>query len=129
MADSNNLLILDGGSDPKLLQTKYDSTANVHTTIHRAPPANTATVNRVSASNTSTQLIASNDSRLGIEFYNDSNNVVYILRGTGTANSTNYSFVLNSGDYYNDMPTQFLGAYQAVWLFANGGIQTTEMTA
>lgn len=127
--DSNNLLILDGGSDPKLLATKYDSTANVHTTIHRQPPANTVSVSRVAASVTSGLLLASNESRLGVEFYNDSNNSAYVLRGTGTANATNYSFILNSGDYYNDIPTQFLGAYQVVWAAANGGIQISELTA
>lgn len=127
MADSNNLLILDGGSNPKQVATKYDSTANVHTTVHRSPPANTATVTRIAASATSGQLVASNSDRLGIEFYNDSNTAAYILRGAGTASATNYSFILNSGDYYNDIPTIFLGAYTAVWGNANGGIQITEL--
>jgi hypothetical protein len=129
MADSNNLLILDGGSDPKMLSTKYDSVANVHTTIHRQPPANTANVNYVTASTSSKLLLSSNEYRLGVEFYNDSNSTVYVLRGSGTANSTNYSFILNTGDYYNDIPTIYTGAYQAIWAVANGGIAASELTS
>jgi len=126
---ANNVIIKDATGGSFLLKTVYDPTANVHLSLHQIGAANTSTVARVPAAGVPTSLLATNNARLGVEFYNDSNGVVWVLRGLGTVSNANYSFQLNARDYFSENPTTFTGVYSAIWQFANGAIMTTELTA
>ena len=78
----------------------------------------TPTVTTVGDSITSGQLIASNTSRKEVEFYNNSSATLYLLKGSGTASSTNYTVSLAQGDYYTSNITS---AFQGVWSSDAGG--------
>jgi len=51
---------------------------------------------------TSATLIASNTSRKMLTIQNTGAGILYVLFGTGTASSTNFSLQMNSGDYYEN---------------------------
>ncbi len=78
----------------------------------------TPTVTTVGDSVTSAQLIASNTSRKEVEFYNNSSATLYLLKGSGTASSTNHTVALSQGDYYTSNITS---AFQGVWSADSGG--------
>jgi hypothetical protein len=84
------------------------------------------TVTSVDDTASSTQLVAANNSRQEIEFVNNSTSILYLLKGSGTATATNYSVLLEQGDYYS---TDFKGAFQGVWsVNSSGTILITEST-
>jgi len=51
---------------------------------------------------TSATLIASNTSRKMLTIQNVGTGILYVLLGSGTASSTNFSLQMNSGDYYEN---------------------------
>jgi hypothetical protein len=51
---------------------------------------------------TSATLIASNTSRKMLTIQNTGVGILYVLLGSGTASSTNFSLQMNSGDYYEN---------------------------
>lgn len=72
----------------------------------------------------STSLIAANTSRKEVEFYNNSAAILYLLKGTGTASTANYTVQLNQGDYYSSNITS---AFQGIWASdAGGSVLITE---
>jgi hypothetical protein len=88
-----------------------------------AQPA-TPTVTTVGDTVTSTTLIAANTSRKEVEFFNGSSAILYLLKGTGTASSTNYTAQLSQGDYYSSNITS---AFTGVWASdAAGSVLITE---
>jgi len=76
-------------------------------------------------STSSAQVLASNTNRKGIVLYNQGAGSVYILLGTGTASSTNFSVGLGTGD--NFTITGFTGALQGIFTTA-GTLQVTELS-
>jgi hypothetical protein len=88
------------------------------------PQSSTASVTSFT-STSSAQVLASNTSRKGIVFYNQGAGSVYILLGTGTASSTNFSVGLGTGD--NVTITGFTGALQGIFTTA-GTLQVTELS-
>jgi len=76
-------------------------------------------------STSSAQVLASNANRKGIVLYNQGAGSVYILLGTGTASSTNFSVGLGTGD--NVTITGFTGALQGIFTTA-GTLQVTELS-
>lgn len=85
-----------------------------------------ASVTSVGDTTTSTQLKTSNSSRKEIEFYNTSTAILYLLKGTGTASSTNFTVQLSQNDYYS---SKSKAAFQGVWASDPGGVVlVTEST-
>ena len=61
--------------------------------------ATTASVTQFSSINASSQILAANPNRKSVVFSNPTNgSLIYILFGTGTASSGNYSIALQAGD-------------------------------
>lgn len=93
--------------------------------------AQAASVARVAALTTSATVLAANLQRTGAKFMNDSNAMCYVLEGSGTASSTNFSVKLAPNDAngiggYYETPFGFTGAVQAVWTAATGALAVTE---
>ena len=118
------------GSTP--LTPYVDSTTNrlltnatVTGTVSQKQPS-TPTVTTVGDATSSTQLLASNANRIEAEFINNSSAVLYILKGSGTASSSNYTVSLNQGDYYI---TNYTGQINGIWASdAGGSVLITEST-
>lgn len=122
---ANNIVVLDGLSVQQTLRTFNNG--GVHVPIHQTVPATTTTVTRVAASLSSVPLAPAGSTRVGIEMYNDSAGTMYVLRGSGVASVTNYSFQLESGEYFSDSPTNYQGAFTAIWTDTSGGVMVTEL--
>ena len=88
----------------------------------------TATASNVSSSASSVTILASNSSRKGAMLYNDSNSKLYLLFGSGTASTTNYTVQLASGTYYEVPFPCFTGQLTGIWASANGAARVTELT-
>jgi len=93
------------------------------------PTSATATVTSVNAAAADTSLIASNTSRKGIFFYNDSTAILYLLFGTGTASTTNYTVQVPAQGFF-EMPTApvFTGGFHGIWSAAAGSVRITELS-
>lgn len=77
-----------------------------------------STITSVGDTTSSTTLLSANTSRLEAEFYNNSTAVLYLLKGSGTASSMNFTVALNQGDYYT---TDYTGQTNGVWASDTGG--------
>jgi hypothetical protein len=74
---------------------------------------------------TSQQLFAADTDRLSAIVSNNTGVNAYILYGTGTASTTNYSFILYDGD---SVQIEFAGPAQVICAAgASGRIQVTEL--
>lgn len=89
------------------------------------PPSSVA-VTLIGDTITSAQLIAANSARKEIEFYNISSATLYLLKGAGTASSTNCTVQISVGDYYS---SNYTGEFNGVWSSDAGGtVSITEST-
>ena len=70
-------------------------------------------VTAVSSTTTSTVAVAANTSRQELAFENSDANRAYILLGSGTASSTNYSFSL--AQFENASRDGYRGEVNVVW--------------
>ena len=77
-------------------------------------------VSSVDSTTTSTQLAAANASRKGIVIANTDANDLYVLLGSGTASSTNYSFIVATDDE-KAPPAGFTGEVVGVWAADGAG--------
>lgn len=91
--------------------------------------SSTGTATQVSDTSTSTTLLASNSSRLGATIFNDSSALLYVLLGSGTASSTNYTAKLFSNGFL-ELPYGYTGIIVGVWASDpnDGGAKVTEFT-
>jgi hypothetical protein len=99
-------------------------------TVTANPQASaTATVTSVSGVAADTSLIASNTSRKGISFYNDSTAILYLLFGTGVASTNNYTVQIPAQGFF-EMPVApvYTGGFHGIWAAANGSVKITELT-
>jgi hypothetical protein len=71
-----------------------------------------ATTTSVASGTSSVQL--TDGSVRGVTITNTDANTLYVLLGSGTASSTNYTVALATGDYY-EVPEHYDGAVQGVW--------------
>ncbi len=94
-------------------------------TVSIAPSTTTQT--SVTSSATNVTVLAANANRLGATVHNDSTQVVYLLLGSGTASSTNFTVKMASGGYY-EIPFLFSGAIKGIWASANGFARVTEIS-
>jgi hypothetical protein len=74
---------------------------------------------------TSATLIASNASRKMLTIQNTGAGILYVLFGTGTASSTNFSLQMNSGDFYEN--NYYNGQMNAIFATA-GTAYVTSLT-
>lgn len=72
----------------------------------------------VASTTTSTQL--SDSSSRGRTIYNSDANALYVLLARGTASSTNFSLVLQTGDLY-EVPPEYEGEIVGVWAADGSG--------
>jgi hypothetical protein len=90
--------------------------------------AATATCTNVNGNASSVSLLASNSSRKGAMFFNDSTAVLYLKFGT-TASTTSYTVQIPSNGYYEmPGPKIYSGAIDGIWSAANGAVRITELT-
>ena len=91
--------------------------------------AATASVTSVDDNNASVSLLAANSNRISATIFNDSSALLYVLLGTGTASSTNYTAKVYSNGYY-EIPSTWQGAVQGIWATDpnDGAARITEMT-
>ena len=96
-------------------------TANPGTVSTASVPA------QVAGSATSVTLLASNGSRKGAIFVNDSTAILYVKFGT-TASTTSYTYKLAAGDTL-EIPTRpvYTGRIDGIWASATGAAAITEL--
>lgn len=98
-----------------------------------APPtgdnaANTATQSSVASATSSTTILAANTARYGAIVANDDANALYLLMGSGTASSTNYTVKLYTDDIFV-VPFGFTGQLTGIWAAdGSGSARVTEIT-
>lgn len=97
-------------------------------TVTTVNPSGTATQSGVSLLATSFTIIALNANRKGLYLYNDSVNVLYVKLDGGTATTTNYSFQLAPGGYWEMAETAiFTNAIVGISAVASGIVKVTEV--
>ena len=97
--------------------------------VVRPPTQGTSpTTARVNDTATSTMLRPSNPSRISLTIINESSAVLYVLKGTGTASASNYTYKLIQGDTLTI--DDYTGQVNGVWATDpnDGAAQMTEVT-
>jgi hypothetical protein len=90
--------------------------------------ANTSAVTTVAGATSTTSILASNANRQFAAIYNNTNKNMYVLLGTGTASSSNFTTLLMQ-DVYWELPVDYTGAVQAAWANGvTGNALVTELT-
>lgn len=88
----------------------------------------TATLTNVNDSASSQSLLASNSSRLGASFFNDSTSTLYLKLGT-TASTTSYTVQVPPSGYYELPFPAYTGAIDGIWSSdSTGAVRITELT-
>lgn len=89
--------------------------------------ATATTHSSVAGSATSVSLLAANDNRVGIMFYNDSTQTLYIAFAA-TASATAFTKVLATNTSWEYLPdTPYVGAVSGIWASANGNARIAEI--
>lgn len=93
-------------------------------------PASTGSITPVASSATAVTLKAANTSRKSITIANDSTAILYVLLGTGTVSSTNYSMALAAKSSVASVMTvdNYTGIITGIWASVNGNAMVTELT-
>ncbi len=86
----------------------------------------TGTLSNVASSITNVNLLASNANRLGATIANDSTSAVFVKLGA-TASSTSFTVKIAAAGYY-EVPGNYTGQIDAIWVSANGSARMTELT-
>jgi len=89
-----------------------------------APLASAASVTTFS-STSSSQILGSNANRKAVTIFNSTPNVLYVLLGSGTASSSNYSFALGEKELLS--LTGITTAIQGIYA-TSGTASITELT-
>jgi hypothetical protein len=92
--------------------------------------AGSAAITNVNDSNSSTTILASNVNRIAATVYNDSSALLYLLYGSGTASSTNYTLRIYPNGYH-EVHGNFTGQLTGIWATDpnDGAARVTELTA
>lgn len=98
-----------------------DSTHSIHPSSSSEGYSNSI---NVASATSSTQLVAANPSRREVVISNDSTSKLYVLIGSGTASSSNFTYVVGAGNSLTLMTT---GQITGVWASANGSAAITEV--
>lgn len=88
-----------------------------------------AAISRVAAAETSVQVLAANDSRLGFIVVNDDPSATLYLKYGSAASATSYTYKLGPGGTFESSPSWvYTGAIHGAWSSgASGAAQITEM--
>lgn len=86
----------------------------------------TCTGTNVAASATSVQLLAASATRLAATLYNDSVSVAYVKFGT-TASATDFIVAMGAYSYF-EVPANYRGRIDAIWVTASGSMRIGEIT-
>lgn len=90
--------------------------------------ASSSAVTSVSGSASSVSLLASNASRKGAAFFNDSGATLYLKLGA-TASTTSYTVQILSNGYYEiPVGAVYTGAIDGIWSSATGAVRITELS-
>lgn len=90
------------------------------------PKSVKTTYTEVSDTNTSVQLVAYDNARVGVSIWNDSTAILYLLVGSGTASPTEAG-VKVAVDGYWEAPYNYCGQIQGIWASdASGQARITE---
>jgi hypothetical protein len=76
--------------------------------------ASTSNVTSVPGATSSTSVLAANSSRIFASIYNNTNKNMYILLGSGTASTSNFSILVMTTAYW-EVPNDYTGAINAIW--------------
>jgi hypothetical protein len=79
----------------------------------------------VSGAASSTALLGVNGARVGASVHNDSTAILYLLLGTGTASSSNYTVQMAANSHY-EVPFGYCGPLTGIWASATGAARLTE---
>lgn len=90
------------------------------------PSYATSNVTSVANAVTSTQILASNTSRKGAYFYNDSTTTVYLKLGT-TASTSSFTILIQPSGYYELAQPCYNGRIDAIATAATGNLRVTEI--
>lgn len=91
-------------------------------------PSTASNIHSVTAAITSTSLLATNNSRLGAMFFNDSTAILYLKLGL-VASTTSYTVQVPPGGYYELPPAHiYVGGIDGIWSAVNGAVRITELS-
>lgn len=102
-----NIAAVDNGDGTFSLSTSATISGDVSLEQPSSP-----SVTSVNDTATSTTLISANADRLEVEVVNTSSAALFILKGSGTASSSNFTARLEQYDYYT---TDYTGQINGVW--------------
>ena len=89
--------------------------------------ASTATVTSVNDSNADQTLLAANANRVGLNIYNDSDQILYVKYG-GVATTTDFTVPIGPGDFWSMDPV-YTGVLHGIWAAnSTGAAKITELT-
>src|SRR5579863_8269479 len=96
---------------------QLDSSGNLYVNVAASTSASaTATRSSVAAANSDTSLLASNSSRKGALFFNDSTATLYLAYGSGAASTSSYTVqIAPNGFFEMPPPLLFTGAIRGIW--------------
>ena len=90
--------------------------------------ASTSDVTSVAGTTSSSAVLASNANRIFASIYNNTNKNMYVLLGSGTASTSNFSILLMTTAYW-EVPNDYTGAINAIWAGGvSGSALVTELT-
>jgi hypothetical protein len=91
----------------------------------------TGSIASVAGSASDVTVLASNSSRKGATFYNDSTAILYLALANVTSSTTVYTVQIPANGYY-ELPMNQGGAYtgivKGIWASATGNVRVTELT-
>lgn len=121
-----------GGTGTRGATTTRVTIATDDEIVTRSAPPSTGTISSVNDAATSTTILASNSSRKGATFYNDSTSVLYLALSNTTASTSVYSVQIPASGYY-ELPVSQGGVYTGIvvgiWSAdASGAVRVTELT-
>lgn len=99
--------------------------------VTKATGPATGTQSNVAGSASDGTILASNASRKGAAFYNDSSAILYLLLANATSSSTLYTVQIPASGYY-ELPVNqggvYTGVVKGIWASATGACRVTELT-
>ena len=121
-----------GGAGAVTSATQRVTLASDDPAVSRLTGPATGTITSVNDAATSTTVLASNSSRKGACFFNDSTSILYLALSNTTASTTVYSVQVPAGGYY-ELPVGQGGVYTGIvvgiWSAdSSGAVRVTELT-
>jgi hypothetical protein len=115
-------------------RARGDTTYGLDVDVTRLPAVSltkptTGTNSTVADNAASVTILASNSSRIGATVTNDSSANLYLLLGSTTASTTNYTVILTRYSYY-EVPFGYTGQLTGIWASdpGDGAARVTELT-